>query len=271
MTDIEKREAKIAEATGLTDQEVAIVKSTVAKNTTDTELSYFLMVAKKVNLSPFLKEVWCYKDNKNNLIVFAGRDGFLTIAQRDKRWNGILSAEVRENDVFGIDYFKAEITHQIKAKERGKILGAYAYVKPKNCDTATIEYVDFDTYNRNFGSWKTHPADMIKKVPEIKALKKAFGIAGLQSEYEFDVVSDRAIPIDTEDNPGVNEIQYLESLIHTSAYDDDAKELMENKLSDLTWSEYETMLADLKANQVDPMEASSYGQKDIQGRLDKMT
>ena len=263
-------ELKIAKATELTEQEVAVIKSTVAKGTTDLELSYFLMTAKSVGLSPFNKEVWCYKDNKNNLIVFAGRDGFLKVAQKDKRWNGMVSSEVRENDEFGIDFPKGEISHKIKMSDRGKIVGAYAYVKPKDCDTATIEWVEFDTYNKNYNVWKSHPADMIKKVAEIRALKKAFGISGLNSEHEFQVVNDQVRAIDTEDKPGLKEIHYLESLIHSSGYDDETKVILEDKLQDLTWSEYDIMLADLKANQLDPMERPSYNQGDIKNHLGKL-
>ena len=181
----------------------------------------------------------------------------------------MVSSEVRENDVFGIDFPGGSIEHKISWKDRGAIVGAYCYIKPKGCETATIEWVDFATYDRSHNVWKSHPADMIKKVAEIRALKKAFGIGGLQSEHEFEVVGDKAIPIDTEDRPGANEIQYLDSLIHKSAYDDETKSIIEGKLSDMTWSEYEHMLADLKANQLDPMEQPTYGQKDIHQRLDK--
>lgn len=183
---------KIGKATSLTTEEVSVLKNTVAKNTTDTELSYFIMNAQQMGLNPFAKEIWCYKDNKGNLLVFAGRDGFLKKAQQDPRWNGMKSSEVRENDEFAIDFWGEEITHKINPKDRGEIVGAYCYIKPKDVESATIEWVDFKTYNRGFSVWKSNPADMIKKTAEAKALKKAFGISGLASEYEF-AVKDNAV------------------------------------------------------------------------------
>jgi len=81
-----KNDSKIAMLSDLTDEQVAIIKKTVAKGTTDTELAYFLQVAKAYELSPFKKEVWCYKDAQKNVIVFAGRDGHLAAAQKDQRW-----------------------------------------------------------------------------------------------------------------------------------------------------------------------------------------
>ena len=262
--------SKIAKATNLTTEEIAVIKNTVAKGTTDLEFTYFIMVSKSVNLSPFTKEVWCYKDAKGNMIVFAGRDGFLKIAQRDQRWNGISSSEVRENDTFELDIPNGKITHTFNPiKERGAIIGAYAYVKPKGVDTATIEWVDFKTYDKGYNVWKTHPADMIKKVAEIRVLKKAFGISGLNSEFEFDVVGEKAYAIDTEDKPKQNDVNYLESLIEGSAYDDEVKEVLRDKLLVISWSEYEEMKNDLKMNQLSQMERSGYNQGDIHKQLDK--
>jgi len=203
---------KIGDAVGLKPEEVAIIKNTVAKNTTDTELSFFLMTARAVGLSPFNKEIWCYKDNRGNLIVFAGRDGFLKKAQQDPRWNGMVSAEVRENDVCEIDYFNGTINHKpkVNTSERGQIVGAYAVCRPRDCELATIEYVEMKAYNKNMAVWSSHPADMIKKVAETRVLKKAYGISGLQSEYEFHVKDEVVIPIDTEPKPDKEALRIIE-------------------------------------------------------------
>jgi recombinational DNA repair protein RecT len=261
-------ETKIAKATNLTTEEVAVVKNTVAKGTTDLELSYFLMSGKALGLSPFNKEIWCYKDGKGNLLVFAGRDGFLKIAQRSPQWNGMASSEVRANDKFELDIPNGKITHIANPLEqRGEIVGAYAYVKPKGCDVATIEWADFKTYDKGWNVWKSHPADMIKKVAEIRVLKKAFGISGLNSEHEFEVVNDKAFAIDTEAAPTMADIEYLRKLIVQSTYDHDHQDMLINKLHDLTWSEYEAMKSDLMANQLDAMETGSYNQGDIKKAL----
>lgn len=185
---------KIANFTGYTSEQVAIAKSTIAKGTSDSELAYFLNVAKTNGLNPFNKEVWCYKDNKNNLLVFTGRDGFLSKAQQNPAYNGIRSSEVYENDDFSLDIANAKISHLKKFKNKGAIIGAYAIVFRKNGEP-TIEWADFSDYNKGYNTWKSNPAEMIKKVAESHALKKAFGISGIQSEYDFEVVENKAIPI----------------------------------------------------------------------------
>ena len=188
---------KISKVTGFSSDEVAIVKANIAKGVNDSELAYFLNVCKTVELNPFIKEIWAYKDNRGNLLVFAGRDGFLTKAQRSPTYNGLRSSEVREKDSFTANIPKGIINHTFGFKDRGPIVGAYAIVFRKDGEP-TVETVEFSRYNRNFGAWKTHPEAMIKKVAETNALKKAFGISGIQSEYDYNVKNDIALPIETQ-------------------------------------------------------------------------
>lgn len=188
---------RISAMSGYNPDQIALIKATVAKGTNDNELAYFLSVCKTVELNPMIKQIWCYKDNRGNLLMFAGKDGFLAIAQRDTRWNGITSAYVCEKDTFEMDIPNGKIKHSTNGKERGKIIGAYAIVRPKGCELTTIEWADIATYDKGQFVWKSHQGDMIMKVAEIHALKKAFGISGLNSEYDFNIQSDVALPIDT--------------------------------------------------------------------------
>src|SRR3954447_26138105 len=83
----------------LTKEQKDVLKDTVAKGTTDTELAYFMNVAFAQDLDPFRKEVWCIKRAKKqkvgdrweykrksdgsidysdaDLVIMTGRDGFL--------------------------------------------------------------------------------------------------------------------------------------------------------------------------------------------------
>lgn len=182
------------------ESEIQILKNTVAKGTTNMELAYFLGVAKSTKLNPFVKEIWCYKDGKGNLLVFAGRDGFLAAAQKSPSFDGLRSAEIRENDEFEIDIPNGVVFHKVKKlthADRGKILGAYAIVFRKGGEP-TVEFADFETYNKARNTWISHPAEMIKKTAEVHALKKAFGISGIQCEDDFTTDGGVAMPINTE-------------------------------------------------------------------------
>lgn len=176
---------KIAEMTGFKENEIAVIQNSVAKGTTITELAYFLSVAKSSGLNPFTKQIWAYKDGKGNVIIMAGRDGFLAIGQRSERWNGLISSEVYVNDHFEVDVIKGEISHKPNYKDRGALLGAYCLIKPKGVDMATYEWAAIKDYDKGQFIWNSHKNEMIKKVAEVHALKKAFGISGLFSEYEI--------------------------------------------------------------------------------------
>lgn len=234
-----------------TSEEIAIIKNTVAKNTTDMELAYFLNVAKSYDLNPFTKQIWCYKDTKNNLIVFAGRDGFLAKAQRDKRWNGIASDIIRDGEKYEINIAAGQISHVKDVVSKSRILGAYAICKPKNCEIATIEWADFDTYNKGYNTWKSDPVAMIKKVAESHCLAKAYGISGLAIEEDFEIKNDVAITIDHEDKVPMTAKLRTELLINSCTGDDDYKEIMQSKVNDpeLTQIEFENIMRELNMNQ----------------------
>ena len=261
-----KNEKKIAVISDLTDEQVAIIKNTVAKGTTDIELAYFLQVSKSYELNPFKKEVWCYKDAQKNLIVFAGRDGHLAAAQKDPRWSGIASSEVRENDNFMMNIPGGVVSHTYGMKDRGNIMGAYAICKPRGCDIATIEWVDFNVYNKGYATWKSDPAAMIKKVAETHTLKKAYGLSGLASEYDFEIdqTTQTVYPLDHETTPTVSQIESVQSLINNSTFDDDQRSIFEDKLLDATHSELDTMRRELEMNQQNPItEAGNFSKTDI--------
>lgn len=270
--------AKIAKISNLTSEQVAIVQNTVAKGTTLTELAYFLQVSNSYRLSPFKKEVWCYKDNRGNLIIFAGRDGHLSAAQKDSRWNGISSSEVRTNDKFEADIPNGKITHTYGFGDRGDIVGAYAICKPKGCEMATIEVVDFKTYDKGYNTWKSDPAAMIKKVAETHCLKKAYGLSGLASEYDFEVneKTNVAYPIDHEDRPSnqqieyVRKIEYVRTLINNSTYEEDWKDRFEKIIDDpdVSFAQLDQVRDEMLLNQKDAItHGGNYSQTDIKNKL----
>ena len=223
--EVSKTDQKISKAvSSFSEEEVAIIANTVAKNTTSTELAFFLSVCQSVELNPFNKEIWCYKDHKQNLIIFAGRDGLLVKAQKNPVFNGIRSSEVRENDEFELDVANDEITHKFTGtnKERGAIIGAYARVFRKDGES-TIEWADFSEYNKGSFTWKTHASEMIKKTAESHALKKAFGLAGVQLEEDWNVDKNNvAEPIKHKDHSELDEISTVEEAEVVEEFDENA-------------------------------------------------
>ena len=180
-------------------QQIAAIKSKIAKNVTDPELAIFLLAAATTGLNPIMGEIWCYKNGTGGLIIFAGRDGLLTAAQKKSYWNGIFSFAFYENEVFSISFKKnvLEINHEPinDPTKRGRLLGAYAIARPQGAEITTCERVDFSTYDKGQFTWKSFPEAMIKKVAESHCLKKAYAIPHIQVDEDFIIEKDVAIPI----------------------------------------------------------------------------
>lgn len=164
--------------------DVDIIKNSVAKGTTDAELKYFLAVAASTGLNPFQKEIWCYKSG-SDMLIFAGRDGFLSNAQRKPDFKGIRSAYVCATDKFKMNIVSGHIEHEFTQADRGAIVGAYAIVKRDGMDTF-IAWADFKEFNKGYNAWKSNPGSMIKKVAEAHALKQAYSLSGIDSEHDYD-------------------------------------------------------------------------------------
>ena len=224
-TALEKRRKELELVSGMingspfTPEQIGVIQKSVAKGTEVAELAYFLNVCQSVGLNPFNKEVWCYKDHRGNLIIFTGRDGLLRKAQENPNFGGIRSSEVREKDHFLIDIANAKIEHRFGLEDRGNIIGAYCIVDRKD-GTPTIEFVKASEYmpkNPNpYTPWAKFPAAMMKKVAESHALKKAFGMSGVQIEYDFEVRDGVARPRGIEPKKRPNhEYNQLKRFIET--------------------------------------------------------
>ena len=181
----------------LTEEEKAVLKSTVAKGTTDTELAYFLTVSASQSLDPWKKEVWCIKrakkgpdgiyDYKNaDLVIMTGRDGYLKLAKKNPNFRKIQSVEVRENDEFSVNPVTEEVIHSFKAKERGAIIGAYAVITDKD-GVRHFKYVPWNEYNDTYSPvWKNKPSAMICKCAESVLCRQYANVSGIVAEEIFD-------------------------------------------------------------------------------------
>lgn len=163
----------------------AFIKKTYAKNATNDEFEEFIHIAQLLGLDPALKEIYFIKynnSNKSKMIVTA-RDGYLKIAHRSGEWDGMMSATVRENDVFEINTVDNSVIHKFRGSKakRGEIIGAWAKVNRKNCQPL-IQFVDFDEYNKKKNMWLQFPSSMIEKVAQSRALRFQFSINILSIE-----------------------------------------------------------------------------------------
>lgn len=194
------------------EQQVALIRDTVAKDCSPAELALFLETCARHELDPIIRQIWTIKI-KGKMVPVVARDGFLTIANRHtgKGWTGESGEFLgcQSNVVRGHDFFDFEqeeradgtmafkVMHKPRdvegnpshggadGSERGPIVGAWARVRRRGHDDQFF-YALWDTYNKNENTWTTHPDAMIVKCAESTALRKAFSVSGVVGEGEVE-------------------------------------------------------------------------------------
>lgn len=167
------------------DKQIATIRKTVAVGATNEELDMFLTLSLKYGLDPLAREIWFVQTKTGKNLIMTGRDGYLKIANSNPHYQGLNSDVVYEHDKF--EKKNNFVVHQYQATERGKIIGAYAFVfRDDRIHPAYFFAPMRDYFKDNSTVWKNYSHAMILKVAEAMALKRAFSISGLVTVEEVD-------------------------------------------------------------------------------------
>lgn len=177
--------------TGLTNKQVEVLKGTLLKGLSPSEMGLVFHQAKEYGLSIFRKELWAYKDGRGNLVTIAGRDGLLKIAAKNPNFGGLRSGAVYEKDTVEIDLGAGTIRHVPCLTARGALLGAWAAVY-RTGFLPLVVYVAKEDVARNTPVWSAKPAEMTLARVESMALRRAdVGTGGLYLEDEVADLADQ--------------------------------------------------------------------------------
>ena len=177
MVVIMKKEDKLVtqdNTTRFSENEIALIKNTVAKNATDDELKLFLYQCNRTKLDPLSHQIWFIK-TKDQLNIMTSIDGLRVLAERSGIYAG-QDAPVftkHENDFScSVTVYKFSATNERYPVATG--VAFYKEYKPK--------------YSGSL--WDSKPRMMLSKVAESIALRKAFpqDLAGLYTTEEFNEV-----------------------------------------------------------------------------------
>lgn len=138
------------------NEQINLIKNTVAKGATDAELQLFIEFCKSTNLNPIKKEIWFIKTN-NGPQIMTGIAGFLSIANAHPQYDG-MEVSIEEQD--------------------GKLISATAKVYRKDRKYPSVATVYLSEYFRpskyGNGLWEKMPRMMLQKVAKSVALREAF-------------------------------------------------------------------------------------------------
>ena len=174
-----------------TDEQVNLIKRTIAPTATSDEFGLMLYQAKTYGLDPLRGQIAFVKYGETARI-FATRDGYLEIAHRSGQFDGMESGTKKDDD--------------------GNLIG-WARVFRKDMAHPFYVEVALSEYDKKKNLWASSPKTMITKVAESQALRKAFRISGLYTSEEFDEQDSRG-PV--ERDPGTGDIIDADATIEES-------------------------------------------------------
>jgi phage recombination protein Bet len=159
--------------------EVELIKKTIAPDLNKTEFEYFLKLSKSLGLNPLLKQIWAVKFGNRPASIFTGRDGFLRIAHESGKFAGMRTKALIQNK-------NGEIVESDISIDDKQLVGAICYVYRTDWEQPLVQAVRLKDFDKGQSNWNTMKEVMIKKVAESMALRKAFSIYGVYAEEEFD-------------------------------------------------------------------------------------
>lgn len=155
-----------------TNEQLELIKSTVAKGATNDELKLFLYRAKNMGLDPLkVGQIYFVKYGNNPGTIIIGLDGFRAIAGKSNKHSGTERGVTRNAE--------------------GRCISAWCKVYRHDWQHAAFEEVSMSEYNTGKAKWASMPETMLKKVAECAALRMAFPdqLGEAYSEEEMDQAS----------------------------------------------------------------------------------
>lgn len=193
------------------DDQIALIKKTVAVGTTNDELALFLYTSKKTGLDPLTRQVHCVKRG-GKMTIQVGIDGLRVIAERTGNYAGNDDYEYNQAFIEG----KTNVPLWAKAT-------VHKMVNGEKCSySATARWKEYSvSYNGKLGNmWQKMPALMLGKCAEALALRKAFpqDLSGLYTTDEMEQADGDPKTVDAEivDNSNPDKIKRdIIGLVHS--------------------------------------------------------
>lgn len=134
----------------------------------DQEAYNFIQLCRYAELNPFLNEAYLIKFGNQPAQMVVGKEAFMKRANRNEDYNGFEAGVVvlRNKEIM---HKKGQAVYPGE-----KLLGGWARVHKKSVDFPVEVEVTMEEFGKNQATWKQQPANMIRKVALVNALREAF-------------------------------------------------------------------------------------------------